>query len=112
MDKGIVVPLALFFAVVFVIKLLVDARMRYLFFQSGSPEVVAALFAGEEKLRRTSSLRWGLVLTCLALGLAIATQAQWSAFSLPGLAVLLGAAGIGNLLAFGLQERLSKASRL
>jgi hypothetical protein len=100
MDKGIVVPLALFFAVVYVIKLLVDARMRFLFSQASSPEVVAALYTSEAKLRRASALRWGVLLVVLSLGLAIAAQAQWPAMSLQALALMLGAAGIGNLLAF------------
>jgi hypothetical protein len=110
MDKGIVVPLALFFSVVYVIKLLVDARMRFLFAQSSSPDTVAALYASENTLRHASSLRWGLVLICVAAGLAIAAQAQWSAFSLHGMAVLLGATGVGHLLAFVAQRRLQSGT--
>jgi hypothetical protein len=110
MDKGIVVPLALFFAVVYGIKLLVDARMRYLFFQAGSPDTVEALFRGEDKLRRAAALRNGVLLILLAMGLVICHWAQWAVFSVPGLAVMLAFGGAGHLLGHVLSERASKSS--
>ena len=106
MDKSIVVPIGLFVSVVYSIKLLVDARMRYLFFKGGAPDTVEALFRGEERLRRLGSLRWGLVLVALALGLALAGAFQWPALSLPSLATLLGAVGVGNLVSYWAAQRL------
>jgi hypothetical protein len=99
-DKNIIVPIALFLAVVYTIKLLVDARMRYLFFKAGAPDTVEALFRGEEHMRRMGSLRWGLVLLTLGLGLAVAAKMDWPALSLPSLALLVCTLGLGNLLAF------------
>jgi hypothetical protein len=107
-DKSIVVPIGLFVAVVYTIKLLVDARMRFLFFKGGAPDTVEALYRGEERVRRLASLRWGLVLCCLALGLTVASALQWPALSLPSLAVLLAALGIGNLASFFAAQVLDK----
>lgn len=108
MDKSIIVPVGLFVAVVYSIKLLVDARMRYLFFKAGSPEAVQALFVGEERLRRLASLRWGLVLTALAVGLGLSSAMAWEAWSLPGLAMVLAALGLGNLASFWVTSRLDR----
>ncbi len=108
MDKNIVVPIGLFLAVVYSLKLLVDARMRYLFFKGGAPDTVEALYAGEERLRRQASLRWGVVLCALAAGLAVAHNAGFAAWSLAGIATVLGAVGLGNLVAYALAQRLDR----
>lgn len=106
MDKSIVVPIGLFLSVVVSLKLLVDARMRYLFFKGGAPDTVEALFAAEERLRRQGSLRWGVVLCMLAAGLALAQAAGVSAWSVAGVACVLGAVGAGHLVAYALARRL------
>ncbi len=111
-DKSIVVPIGLFIAVVYTIKLLVDARMRFLFFKGGAPDIVEALFQGEERVRRQSSLRWGLVLSCLALGLGLAGALAWQPLSLQGLALLVGALGAGNLLSFFAARKLEALTGL
>ncbi len=109
MDKGIVVPLALFCSVVYALKLLVDARMRYLFWKGGStPEAVAALFAGEERLRRQGALRLGVVALALGAGLLLADAIGMPLFSAGGLAVLLVALGLGNIAAFVCTELLAR----
>ncbi|TAG03880.1 MAG: hypothetical protein EAZ43_05850 [Betaproteobacteria bacterium] len=100
MDKSIVVPIGLFLAVVYTIKLLVDARMRYLFFKAGAPDTVEALFRGEERLRRMSTLRWGAVLLVFGLGLAVAAKMELAALGLPSLALMVLTLGVGNLAAY------------
>jgi hypothetical protein len=101
MDKNIVVPIALFAAVVYVIKLLVDARMRYLFWKAGSsPDALAALFAGEERVRSRAALRQGLVALALAGALGVVHTTGAALLSVPGIAALLGGLGVGNLAAF------------
>lgn len=109
MDKNIVVPLALFFSVVYAIKLLVDARLRYLFWKGGStPEAVAALFAGEERIRRHASLRVALVASTLGVALLMLDAVGATLWSLNGVAALLLALGAGNLLAFAALEWLQR----
>jgi hypothetical protein len=109
-DKSIVVPIGLFVAVVYTIKLLVDARMRFLFFKGGAPDTVEALYRGEERARRLASLRWGLVLCCLALGLTVAGALEWQPISVPSLALLLAALGVGNLACFFAAQHLDKVA--
>lgn len=112
MDKNIIVPVGLFVAVVYTIKLLVDARMRYLFFKAGSPDTVEALFRGEEHMRRMGTLRWGVVLLALGLGLAVAAKMDWPATSLPSLALWVCTLGLGNLVAFVASRALDKPPRV
>jgi hypothetical protein len=112
MDKGIVVPLALFFSVVYGLKLLIDARLRYLFWRGGgTPETTAALFAGEERLRRMGMLRLGIVSVAVAAGLLMADATGTQLLSTPGLGMLLLALGLGNLAAFGAGEMLARRAR-
>jgi hypothetical protein len=106
MDKSVLVPLGLFFSIVYSIKLLVDARMRYLFMKGGTPDTVSAMLAGEEQLRRMGTLRWGVVLTALAMGVGVTAGMSWAPLSAPGIAMLLGALGVGNLLAFAVAHKL------
>ena len=108
MDKSIIVPIGLFVSVVYTIKLLVDARMRYLFFKGDAPDTVEALYRGEERARRMGTLRWGLVLLSLSGGLAWAAAMDWAPLSLPSLALLLGSLGVGNLLSFAASWRLDQ----
>jgi hypothetical protein len=109
MDKGIVVPLALFFSVVYALKLLVDARLRYLFWKGGStPETVAALFAAEDRVRRLGALRTGLVALALGVGLGVIDATGTAPISAAGLAMLLVALGLGNLFAFAGTEWLAR----
>jgi hypothetical protein len=106
MDKNVVVPLALFASIVLVIKFLVDARMRYLFWKGGStPEAVAAMFAGEAELRRAALLRWGLV--CLALGgsMALVDAQGLPLLSVGSVAILLLGLGGAQVLAWWLAGR-------
>lgn len=108
MDKSIIVPIGLFVSVVYTIKLLVDARMRYLFFKGDAPDTVEALYRGEERARRMGSLRWGVVLLSLAAGLAWAAAMDWAPLSLQSLVLLLGSLGLGNLLSFAVCSRLDR----
>jgi hypothetical protein len=106
MDKSVLVPIGLFASVVYSLKLLVDARMRYLFMKSGMPDAVSAMLTGEEQLRRMGTLRWGLVLTALAAGVGVTAAMAWDPLSAPGIATLLGGLGVGNLVAFAVAHKL------
>lgn len=111
MDKSIIVPIGLFVSVVYTIKLLVDARMRYLFFKGDAPDTVEALYRGEERARRLGTLRWGVVLVFLAAALGWANLMGWHPWSLQGVALLIGALGVGNLSSFVLAGRLAVAEQ-
>jgi hypothetical protein len=106
LDKNIA-AIVLFLCVTYGVKLLVDARMRYLFFKGGTPPAVLTMLEGEERMRRTGSLRWGVILIAIALGFAIIEFAGWREVRPGTLAVMAAAAGLGNLAAFLATRRLS-----
>jgi hypothetical protein len=108
MDKNIIVPLGLFWAVAYTIRLLVDARMRYLYFKAGAPDTVQALFKGEAQLRRANTLRWGILLLTLGLAMGLAAQLEWPALSLPSLALWVGALGLGHLATYAAMRYFEK----
>ncbi len=110
MDKSIVVPFGLFISVVYTIKLLVDARMRYLIFRSGEPATAQALFQGEDRLRDKATLRSGMVLTACAVGVGVVSATGWPAFSAPAVATLLAALGLGQLAAFATARKLARGT--
>jgi hypothetical protein len=105
MDKHIVVPVALFFSFVWVIKMIIDARMRYLYLRGGSPQTIAALVAGEERMRRLGMLRWGVLLTTLAIAFVIIDRVDVDASSPMTWGLIFGALGLGNLGAYLLVRR-------
>lgn len=105
MDKHIVVPVALFFSIVWVIKMIIDARTRYLYLRGGAPETIAALVAGEERMRRLGMLRWGVLLTTLAVAFVVIDRVDIDARSAMTWGLIFGALGLGNLGAYMLVRR-------
>jgi hypothetical protein len=107
MDLGILVPISLFVAVTYAIKVCLDAIVRRRMVDvGGSSELVDSLLRDEELRRRLSSLRWGIVLLSVALGFGLIQWFGWREVT-PGLiAVLAGATGLGNLVFFAISRRL------
>ena len=73
---------------------------------NGSQDLVRSILEGEETRRRHASLRWGTVLVVLAIGFAIVEAAGWTDVTPGVFAVLLGATGLGNLVAWFAARRL------
>ncbi|MBL0089378.1 MAG: hypothetical protein IPP87_24700 [Ideonella sp.] len=105
MDKNTLVPIALFVCMTYSLKLLVDARMRYLFLKGNTPEAVTTLLRGEEHLRRMGALRWGVILSAMAVGLGLVEALGWQSVTPGAVAVVLATAGAGNFIAFALTRR-------
>src|SRR5262245_7811401 len=101
MDPAYYFLLALLATIAFSIKTIVDARSRTKLLQSNPQEsLVEAILKGEERRRRQSALRWGIVLVFLAVGFGIVEIMEWTRPS-PGLiAVLLGTTGLGNITSY------------
>ena len=107
MDYAMLVPIALFAAIAYSIKAVVDARVRkQLVSSNGSPELVSHILQGDETNRRLSSLRWGITLVMLAIGFAIVEAAGWTDVTPGVIAVLVGAIGLGNLASFAASRKL------
>jgi hypothetical protein len=101
MDPAIIVLPALFAAIAFSIKAIVDARSRWKLLDSNAPEsLVHSILRAEERRRRQSALRWGVVLVFLSVGFAIVELEGWSHPSPGALAVLLAATGLGNVVSY------------
>ena len=107
MDYAMFVPIALFAAIAYSIKAVVDARVRkQLVSSNGSPDLVASILRADEANRRLASLRWGITLVALALGFGIVEAAGWDDVTPGVIAVLVGALGLGNLASFAVARRL------
>lgn len=105
MDNHVLVPIALFGSVVYVIKLLIDARMRILLLRAGDPEELRSLLQAEAVQRRHASLRSGITLSMLALGFALIELLGWNDITPGAIAVLAAAVGLGNLGYYALTRR-------
>lgn len=109
MNFGMLIPITLFICITYAIKLLVDARTRSkLIAANGSEELIRSLVQNEEQQRRHASVRWGVVLVCLAVGFALIEFFGWDDVTPGAIAVLLGATGVGNLVSYYISRDLPK----
>jgi len=98
MNSGNLIPIVLFVCITYAIKAVIDARMRSkLIASNGSSDMIRALVQNEEQQNRYASLRWGIVLTSLAIGFGLIEWFGWDEITPGAVAVLLGATGVGNL---------------
>lgn len=106
MDKGILIPIALFVCVAYVFKILIDGCVRWMMFnRGGSDELVRMLGDAEDRRRREAALHWGAVLLALALGLGLDALVDWHDLTMASAAVLLGATAAGNLAYYFISRR-------
>ena len=71
------VPIALFAAIVYIIKTISDNRVRKLLIEKGKVDQdLAYLYQAEVRNRVPSSLKWGLV--SIAIGVALLLSSGWS----------------------------------
>jgi hypothetical protein len=109
MDFDLLIPITAFLCITYAIKSLVDARTRNkLIAANGSEELIRSLVQNEEQQRRHASVRWGVVLLCLAVGFALIEAFGWDEVTPGAIAVLLGATGLGNLVSFYITRDLPK----
>jgi hypothetical protein len=107
MDFELLIPIVLFLCITYVIKAILDARTRgKLIAANGSEELIRSLVQNEEQQRRHASVRWGVVLVCLAIGFALIEYFGWTDVTPGAIAVLLAATGVGNLVSFYVSRNL------
>jgi hypothetical protein len=105
----ILIPITFFICVTYAIKAMLDARTRgKLIAANSSEELIRSLLLNEEQQRRHASLRWGIVLSCLAGGFALIETFGWEDVTPGAIAVLLGATGLGNLAFYSIARNLPK----
>ena len=107
MNFDSMIPIVLFVCITYIIKAILDARTRgKLIAANGSEELIRSLVQNEEQQRRHASVRWGVVLVCLAIGFALIQYFGWDEVTPGAIAVLLGATGVGNLVSFYVSRNL------
>ena len=108
MNFEILIPITLFVAIAYVIKVIVDARTRRaLIGANGSEELVRSIMAGEDLRQKHSSLRWGVTLLAIAVGFGLIEAGGWQEITPGVIAVLAGAVGIGNLAYYMFSRRVA-----
>lgn len=110
MDKGILVPIVLFLCIAvgigYVVRLLVNARLRIKMLQTcNSKELVESIVLSDTRREQLASLRWGLLSLMEAIGLGLLQLTSWGNDYFVVAAILLGAFGSGSLLFFWLARR-------
>ena len=110
MGTEVLIPITLFVCITYAIKAILDSRMRskLLSTPGASEEMIRSLVQNEELQRRHASVRWGVVLVCLAIGFALIEFFGWDDVTPGAIAVLLGATGIGNLVSFAVSRNLPR----
>src|ERR1043165_4381614 len=94
-----IVFITLFVCITYSIKSLVDARARSKLVAANKPdELIRTILVNEERQRRHAALRWGIVLSCLALAFAAIQYFGWHEATPGAIGVLLGATGLGNIV--------------
>ena len=108
--SAVLIPIVLIVCITYAIMMLVDARMRtkLLANNGASEELIRSLVQNEEQQRRHASVRWGVVLVCLAVGFALIEFFGWDEVTPGAIAVLLGATGVGNLVSYSVSRNLPK----
>jgi hypothetical protein len=108
MKPEIPILITFFVSIAYTIKAVVDARARGKLLAANRPdELIRSMLLNDERQRRYSSLRWGIVLSCLALGFALIQVLGWNELSPGVVAVLLGATGVGNIVSYGVTRKLA-----
>ncbi|MGB0133061.1 hypothetical protein [Dokdonella sp.] len=107
MELELFIPIVLFICITYAIKAVVDARVRKQLVTSNvSQELIQSIVEADELRRRQSTLRWGAILVALACGFGLMEAFGWRDVTPGVFAVLLGATGIGNLIAYHLSRKM------
>lgn len=101
------IPIILFICITYAIKAVVDARVRKQLVASNiSQELIQSIVEADELRRRNASLRWGVILIVLAIGFGLMEALNLRDITPGVLAILLGATGTGNLIAYHLSRKM------
>ena len=97
MNFEILIPITLFLAIAYIIKVIVDARTRRaLIGTNGSEELIRSIMVGEEIRQKHSSLRWGVTLLAIGAGFGLIEAGGWDHVTPGVIAVLALAHGPGQ----------------
>lgn len=92
------IPIVLFVCIVLAIKIVMDGRVRRGIAQSGASEdLVRAMLAADEQNRRTSSLKWGLVLVLTGIAFGLIDALNFGPEDPAAFGIVIAFAGLGML---------------
>ncbi len=98
MDFSILIPITLFVMIGYIVKVILDSRVRRRLVESSASEsLVRSLIEADELARRTSALKWGLVLSALGAAFGLIEWLDLQPDSPGTFGLLFIAAGIGML---------------
>jgi hypothetical protein len=97
-DFSLLVPITLFLSIVAIIKFVMDARVRRRLAEThASEDLVRSMLEADERGRRLSALKWGLVLVLMGLSFGLIDLLDLGPEDPAVYGLLLAAAGAGML---------------
>lgn len=107
MDFALLIPITLFVCIVVAIKVVVEARLRKRMVESHvSEELVKSMLTADERNRRLSALKWGLVLTSVGVAFGLISALHLDSENPGAFGLLIGAAGVGMLAYHFIADRV------
>lgn len=98
MDFTVFIPITLFVCIVWIVKLVTDARLRRRLAEThASEELVKTMFESDEINRRHSSLKWGLVLVLVGTAFGLIDGLNLNPDDPAAYGILFVASGLGLL---------------
>jgi hypothetical protein len=102
------IAIALFASCTYIVKLVLDARMRRQALEAGATEeLIRAFLAAEERHRQRASLRLALILLSLGAGFGLIEFYGWNEVTPGAIAVIAASTGFASLGYFFISRRLS-----
>lgn len=98
MQFEVLIPITLFVAIAASIKFVMEYRFRRRMVETQASEtLVQAMLAADEQSRRTSALKWGIVLTVIGLAFGLIDLVGLGPEDPSTYGLLIGSAGLGML---------------
>lgn len=108
----ILIPIAFFMSVYFIIKVILDSRTKHKLIEKGLVDEKAKyLFAEKLDSQFLSSLKWGLVLIGLGLAVLLGRMVEAERADEVTLGAMFVFSGLALLIHYGIANRLSKKAK-
>ena len=108
----ILIPIAFFMSVYFIIKVILETRTKNKLIEKGLvDEKVKYLFAQQPDFKFLNSLKWGLVLIGLGLAVLLGESVPAERAEEVTIGAMFTFAGLAMLIHYGIANRMSKKSK-
>ena len=106
MNPATVALLGLFVCIAYVIKTIVEGRVRSKLIAISDSDLVTTILIGEEQRRRMDALQWGTVLSVLAAGFGVVQAIGWHEVTAGAVGILVGSTGLGNIIFYSIARKV------